>query len=133
MMSSEGVMTFAEAVSSGFANYRNFWGRAEQSEFWSWILFAAICAAVTELVDMAVFIPHPGVSPVNTLITLILLLPSLAMMVRRLHDIGQTGWWLLLVPTGIGVFILLYLASLQSVPVENKYDRLVRATAERAL
>lgn len=79
---------------------------------------------VTELVDMAVFIPHPGVSPLNTLVTLVLLLPSLAMMVRRLHDIGRSGWWLLLTPTGIGIFILLYLASLQGNPGKNEYDRL---------
>lgn len=123
-------MTFGEAVSSGFANYRNFWGRAEQSEFWLWILFAGTCAVVTELVDMAVFIPHPGVSPLNTLVTLALLLPSLAMMVRRLHDIGQSGWWLLLTPTGIGIFILLYLACLQGNPGKNKYDRFVPAAVK---
>jgi uncharacterized membrane protein YhaH (DUF805 family) len=51
------------------------------------------------------------------------------MTARRLHDIGQSGWWLLLVPTGIGIFILLYWASLESDPGENRYGRPIPATA----
>jgi uncharacterized membrane protein YhaH (DUF805 family) len=51
------------------------------------------------------------------------------MMARRLHDVGLTGWWLLLVPTGIGIFILLYFAGLEGVPGETKYDRLASAAA----
>ncbi|MGC1445978.1 MAG: DUF805 domain-containing protein, partial [Xanthobacteraceae bacterium] len=43
-------------------------------------------------VDAAVFIPHPDISPLNTLCTLVLLLPSLAVTTRRLHDIGLSGW-----------------------------------------
>ena len=115
-------MDFGRAIASGFEKYLDFSGRACRSEFWHWILFGAFCAAVTEIVDAAVFIPHPGISPLNTLCTLALLLPSLAVATRRLHDIGLSGWWLLLVPTGVGIFVLLYCAALEGTSGENKYD-----------
>jgi uncharacterized membrane protein YhaH (DUF805 family) len=123
-------MKFGEAVAAGFANYINFTGRAAAPEFWFWILFSALGAVVTEFVDAAVFIHHPGLSPLNSLFTLAVLLPSLAVTVRRLHDTDRTGWWLLLVPTGLGIFLLLHWASLEGSAGENKYDRLSPAAAE---
>jgi uncharacterized membrane protein YhaH (DUF805 family) len=123
-------MNFRQAISSGFANYVNFHGRAAAPEFWFWMLFAMLGAVTTEFVDAAVFIPYPGLSPLNTLFTLSLLLPSLAVMVRRLHDIGRSGWWLLLVPTGIGILLLLHWASREGTLGRNKYDRLAAAAAE---
>jgi uncharacterized membrane protein YhaH (DUF805 family) len=123
-------MNFRRAISSGFANYVNFYGRAAAPEFWFWILFATLGAVITEFVDAAVFIPHPGLSPLNTLFTLAVLLPSLAVMVRRLHDIGCSGWWLLLVPSGLGILLLLYWASREGISGKNKYDRLAAAAAE---
>jgi uncharacterized membrane protein YhaH (DUF805 family) len=125
-------MNFGQAVASGFAKYVNFYGRACRSEFWHWILFAALCAAMTEIVDAAVFIPHPGISPLNTLCTIILLLPSLAVTTRRLHDIGLSGWWLLLVPTGVGILVLLYCTGLEGASSENKYDLRARTAAKGA-
>jgi uncharacterized membrane protein YhaH (DUF805 family) len=116
-------MNFRQAISSGFANYVNFFGRATAPEFWFWILFCLLGAVVTETLDGAVFIPHPGLSPLNTVFTLAVLLPSLAVMVRRLHDTGRSGWWLLLVPTGVGIVFLLRWASFESVTAENRYDQ----------
>jgi uncharacterized membrane protein YhaH (DUF805 family) len=46
-------MNFRRAISSGFANYANFYGRAAAPEFWFWILFATPDAAITEFVDAA--------------------------------------------------------------------------------
>jgi uncharacterized membrane protein YhaH (DUF805 family) len=124
------AMDFRQAISSGFANYVNFFGRATAPEFWFWILFCVIGAVVTEILDAAVFIPHPGLSPFNTLFTLAVLLPSLAVMVRRLHDTGRSGWWLLLVPTGIGILVLLRWASFESLTDDNKHDQLAAQPAE---
>lgn len=123
-------MNFRQAISSGFANYVNFFGRATAPEFWFWILFCMLGAVATETVDGAVFIPHPGLSPLNTLFTLAVLLPSLAVMVRRLHDTGRTGWWLLLVPTGVGIFVLLRWASFETASDENKYAQVAAQPAE---
>ena len=95
-------MGFGQAISSGFSNYINFSGRACRSEFWFWRLFyllAAIGLGVIEGVRI-----HALVG----LLELGMFLPSLAMALRRLHDLDRRGWWyfLVLVPI-IGWIILL--------------------------
>jgi hypothetical protein len=74
------AMSFGQAIASGFSNYANFSGRASWSEFWFWVLFAALGAIVTNIIDAAIFVYHPGVSPLNSplsnLFTLVALWPS---------------------------------------------------------
>ncbi len=118
-------MSFREAISAGFANYIGFSGRAARSEYWFWVLFAAIGMLVTKMVDTALFVelsstvPSPLYSPLNSIFILVLLLPSLAVEVRRLHDSDRSGWWLLLVLTGIGIIMLLYWAGQEGTPGDN--------------
>jgi uncharacterized membrane protein YhaH (DUF805 family) len=52
-----------QAIASGFSNYSTFSGRASQSAFWFWVLFAIIGAITANIVDSAVFVYHPGISP----------------------------------------------------------------------
>ena len=118
-------MTFVQAVALGFANCVNFSGRAVRAEFWLWFLFAALGAIITNIIDAAVFVYHPGMSPLNSplsnLFTLVALLPSLAVAIRRLHDVDRTGWWMLVVPTGIGICLLLWWQAQVSTPCRNKF------------
>jgi uncharacterized membrane protein YhaH (DUF805 family) len=120
-------MGFSQAISAGFANYTVFSGRATRPEYWFWVLFAVIGMLVTKMVDTALFaelsstVPSPLHSPLNSILILVLLLPSFALQARRLHDTDRSGWWLLLVLTGIGVFLLLYWASEEGTPGENKF------------
>lgn len=100
-------MNFMEAIQSGLRNYTNFSGRAFRSEFWYWVLFTALGGIVTTLLDMAMFADNDW-SPLNSIFSLLTILPSLAVGARRLHDIGRTGWWQLLLLTLIGVFVLIY-------------------------
>jgi uncharacterized membrane protein YhaH (DUF805 family) len=99
-------MNFTQAIASGFQNYVNFSGRAARSEFWFWTLFTVLASIATALVDLAVF-SGLGMSPLNTLFSLGTFLPSLAVSVRRLHDLDRTGWWLLLLLTLIGIILLI--------------------------
>ena len=99
-------MGFGEAIQSGFRNYVGFSGRAARSEYWYWTLFVILVSVVASALDLAIF-PFHQVSPLNTIASLILLLPGIAISVRRLHDMDHTGWWLLIVLTGIGGLILL--------------------------
>jgi uncharacterized membrane protein YhaH (DUF805 family) len=99
-------MSFVEAIKSGFQNYVNFSGRAARSEYWYWILFSMLMTIGSFLIDLALF-PQLYVSPINTTVELALFLPTLAVSVRRLHDLDFSGWWLLLAFTGIGAFMLL--------------------------
>ncbi len=73
----------------------NFSDRAARSEYWFWTLFAVLVSIATSAIDYLVF-PTMDFSPLNSLASLALFLPGLAVSVRRLHDLDRTGWWLLL-------------------------------------
>lgn len=93
-------MTPIESIKSAVRNYANFNGRANRPEFWWFYLFVFIVVIVT------IWIPVVGI-----IIALALLLPSLSVTARRLHDMGQSGWWqlLYLVPFG-GIAVLVMCA-----------------------
>ena len=79
-------MNFTQAITTGFQKYVTFSGRATRSEYWYWTLFTFIASVVAILVNSTLF-PFSGLSPVNTLVSLGLFLPGLAVSVRRLHDL----------------------------------------------
>jgi hypothetical protein len=92
-------MNFVEAISSCFRNYANFSGRAVRSEYWYWFLFVAIVLIVFGAIDESLY-PGPlniGLfSYVTMAVVLALILPTLAVSVRRLHvgsgrRSGRTG------------------------------------------
>jgi uncharacterized membrane protein YhaH (DUF805 family) len=89
-------MNFAQAITSGFQNYVNFTGRAARSAYWFWVLFYFIVMVVAGVIDYSLFEVEVGTGPIGSLAGLALLLPSLAVAVRRLHDIDRSGWWVLL-------------------------------------
>ena len=89
-------MNFAQAISSAFRNYVTFAGRASRSEYWFWVLFTIIGGIVTAILDHAAFSENDFPTPINTIFNVLCLLPSLAVGARRLHDIGKSGWWLLI-------------------------------------
>lgn len=88
-------MNLMEAVASGFKNYIGFEGRACRSEYWFWALFVLIVSIVTGILDRVIFPDNPT-GLLNPLFGLAVLLPGIAVSVRRLHDINRTGWWWLL-------------------------------------
>ncbi|MGC1348198.1 MAG: DUF805 domain-containing protein [Xanthobacteraceae bacterium] len=96
-------MGFGQAISSGFSNYVNFSGRACRSEYWFWVLFVLIADVVAIAIDAAI-----GMQIVSSLFGLAVLLPGLAVTVRRLHDLDRTGWWIFLglIPL-VGAIILI--------------------------
>ena len=57
--------------------------------------------------------------------SLVTLIPSISVSVRRLHDIDKSGWWLLLCLTGIGILLIIYWACLDSDEDANRYGSLV--------
>lgn len=110
-------MSFADSVRTCLSKYVTFSGRARRSEYWWFTLFAIILYVVAAIIDAAI-----GNSIVVILVALALLLPSLAVTVRRLHDTGRSGWWILiaLVPF-VGGIILLVFECLDSQPGPNNY------------
>jgi uncharacterized membrane protein YhaH (DUF805 family) len=96
-------MNLEEAVRSVLSQYAGFTGRARRSEYWNWALAGLIVGIVAAILDQII-----GSSIVSLLVGLALLLPGLAVSVRRLHDISKSGWFLLLafIPI-VGAIILI--------------------------
>ena len=122
-------MNFGEAVASGFANYVAFSGRASRSEFWFWVLFAFSGAVLANIIDGAIFVYHPGISPLNSAFTLVALLPSISLATRRLHDVDRSGWWMLLVATVMGIIVLLYWFGQEGTTGPNRFGADPTATS----
>jgi uncharacterized membrane protein YhaH (DUF805 family) len=105
-------------------NYANFSGRAVRPEYWYWYLFVAIVLIVFGAIDQSLY-PAPlemgPFSYVATAVVLALILPSLAVSVRRLHDIDRTGWWVLIAATAIGTLVLIYWACLPGTSDRNRF------------
>lgn len=109
-------MTFSEAVKSCFSKYVQFSGRAARSEYWWWTLFSILVQIVLQVgVTAIAFAAGPGnealiivFSGLMVLVLLALILPSISVLVRRLHDVDRSGWWywIILVPI-VGVILLL--------------------------
>ncbi len=83
-------MDIKEAVSSGLSNYTNFSGRATRPEFWLFILFLFLVNVFSSILDGIL-----GTNFISNLSSLALLVPSLSVSVRRMHDVGKSGWFLL--------------------------------------
>jgi uncharacterized membrane protein YhaH (DUF805 family) len=97
-------VSFTEAVRDALSKYVTFIGRSSRSAYWWFYLFNLIAVIVAYVIDVAL-----GTSGIfYGLTALALLLPNLAVSVRRLHDTGRSGWWLLiaLIPL-IGAIVLL--------------------------
>jgi uncharacterized membrane protein YhaH (DUF805 family) len=95
--------------------YVEFSGRAARQEFWMFTLISFLISIGLGIVDSML-----GTSVLGGLYSLAVLLPSLGVAVRRLHDTGKSGWWLLIALTGIGVIVLIVFYCMDSTP-DNEY------------
>jgi uncharacterized membrane protein YhaH (DUF805 family) len=110
-------MSFMEAVKAVLTNYVGFSGRARRSEYWWYMLFYVIVVIVASVIGGMINFPLLAV-----LVELALLLPNLAVAIRRLHDTGRSGWWLLigLIPL-VGAIVLIVFCVQDSQPGQNKH------------
>ena len=99
--------------------YAEFDGRAHRTEYWMFVLFNVLISIGLGLVGG--LIGH-GLQFLSSLYALAVLVPGIAVAIRRLHDIGKSGWWLLVafVPL-IGAIILLVYFVQDSQPENNQY------------
>lgn len=100
--------------------YAVFSGRARRKEYWMYALFVGIIYVVLAVI-VAVSKSSAGIAILG-IFYLAILLPSLAVGVRRLHDIGKSGWWLLfgIVPIVGGITLLIF-SCMDSQPGANQY------------
>ena len=110
------AVSFSDAISLAFKNYVNFKGRSTRAEYWWFFLFTFTLSIVTQIIDS-----FSSLGVTNSISSLIVLLPSLAVGVRRLHDIGKSGWWLLLWFAVIVGWVILLVWSVRKSDGPNKY------------
>lgn len=94
-------------------HYVDFAGRVGRQEYWMFVLFSILIQIALDIV---------GLDMISMLVSLGLLLPSLALGSRRLHDIGKSGWWLLLgfIPIIGWIILIVWLATKTDVAA-NQY------------
>ncbi len=114
-------MTFQESVQSVLTNYAKFDGRARRSEYWWFVLFNVIVSIVAGILDQ-ILIAIIGFGFIGIIASLALLIPGLAVAIRRLHDTDRSGWWLLiiLVPV-LGFLAMIYFTVLEGTKGENRF------------
>jgi uncharacterized membrane protein YhaH (DUF805 family) len=104
--------------------YAEFSGRSRRMEYWYFVLFNLIVFIILELIDalLGTFNVVQGVGLLSGIYGLAVLIPTLAVTVRRLHDIDRTGWWIFinLIPL-IGSIVLLVFALTPGTPGSNRF------------
>ncbi len=127
--------------------YAQFTGRATRSEFWYFMLFSMIVSIILSILDSvlgtgytyeisevvlettsvaaASATTEQTIGYMSTLYSFAILIPTIAVSIRRLHDSGKSGWWLLIgiipIVNFIGIFVLIYFYIKDSQPDENSY------------
>jgi len=104
-------------------NYLNFTGRARRAEFWWYFLANLIISVVLNIIDAVIGLGlGGGIGVLGLIYALAVLIPGLAVGVRRLHDTDKSGWWLLLalIPI-VGIIVLIVFWATDGLPGPNKY------------
>jgi uncharacterized membrane protein YhaH (DUF805 family) len=116
-------------------NYANFKGRARRKAYWMFVLFNLIALVVLSFIESAIGLSSQnGYGILTGLYTLAIILPLIALAVRRLHDTGRSGWWILigLVPL-IGPIVLIVFYVTDSQPGSNEYGPNPKESAPLAI
>lgn len=100
-----------------FKKYAVFSGRSRRKEYWFFVLFNILASFSLGIVDAVM-----GMGLLSGVYALVVLIPGIAVSIRRLHDTGRSGWWLLiaLVPV-LGALALLFFMAQDSEPGPNQY------------
>jgi uncharacterized membrane protein YhaH (DUF805 family) len=105
-------------------NYAIFEGRSRRREYWTFVICNSIAIAALTVVDRVIgtWHAHAQVGLLSGVFALAMIVPSIAVGVRRLHDTGRRGWWFLvvLVPL-VGWITMIVFACQDSQPGANRY------------
>jgi uncharacterized membrane protein YhaH (DUF805 family) len=104
--------------------YAVFNGRSRRKEYWFFFLFNIIISLVLGFIDGIVGTSSGGIGLLGGLYVLAVLIPGIGVAVRRLHDTGRSGWWLLIafVPI-VGAIVLIVFMVQDGTPGENAYGK----------
>ncbi|GAA4418477.1 DUF805 domain-containing protein [Nibrella viscosa] len=109
------------AYINALRNFADFRGRTRRSEYWFFVLFNILFIVLLIGIDVIIIGSGNGFGVLTSIYVLATLIPSTAVAVRRLHDSGRSGWWLLLTLIPLGGLVLLIFYVQDSVPGVNKW------------
>ncbi|MDA0247102.1 MAG: DUF805 domain-containing protein [Actinobacteria bacterium] len=130
-------MNFTAAIRSFWSRFADFKGRSRRSEYWYVQVFLVVTNLAVAGIDLALmdgdvdrFIANGGGGIVGLIWIFATIVPALAVLIRRLHDAGKTGWWALVgfIPL-VGAIVLLVFTVTDSSPGENKYGTSRKASS----
>lgn len=119
---SSNAMGFTDAIKICISKFIDFDGRASRTEYWYWTLFTTLLYCAATFIDTTVIYSDIGVTDLS--VTIMAFLPSMAVSIRRLHDINKSGWWMLINLTVIGILFVMYLFCQKSSAGKNNYGEL---------
>ncbi len=115
-------MNFQTSIKTCFNKFAVFSGRASRSEFWFFVLFGFLGGIITIIIDVMILgYPYEENGPINLIFSVALIIPSISVAARRLHDINKSGWWQLLWITIIGGILLIIWHATEGENKKNKF------------
>ena len=117
------MMSFMSAMKSGFKNSFSLSGRASRSEYWFWVLGGVVFQLTMFIGSLVFIVMEIPILPGLMMIAPLLLVPgSITLVIRRLHDLGMSGWmWLVALVPILGTIYLIYLFVQEGDMGENAY------------
>ena len=120
-------MDFQTSIKTCFNKFAVFSGRASRSEFWFFVLFGFLGGIITIIIDVMILgYPYEENGPINLIFSVALIIPSIAVAARRLHDINKSGWWQLLWITIIGGILLIIWHATQGESKKNRFGPAIK-------
>lgn len=112
---------FLDSISAAFGKYVDIGGRAARREYWFFMLFLLLANIATLVLDLGIW-RSVDFTPFNALFAFLTVVPSFTAAIRRLHDTGRSGWWLLilLVPL-VGAVLFIYWLCQRGDQATNTY------------
>ena len=115
-------MNFQTSIKTCFNKFAVFSGRASRSEFWFFVLFGFLGGIIAIIIDVMILgYPYEENGPINLIFSVAIIIPSIAVAARRLHDINKSGWWQLLWITIIGGILLIIWHATEGENKKNKF------------
>ena len=115
-------MNFQTSIKTCFNKFAVFSGRASRSEFWFFVLFGLLGGIIAIIIDVMILgYPYEENGPINLIFSVAIIIPSIAVAARRLHDINKSGWWQLLWITIIGGILLIIWHATEGENKKNKF------------
>ena len=115
-------MDFQTSIKTCFNKYADFSGRALRSELWWFVLFGFLGGIITTIIDIMILgYSAESYGPLNLIFSVALILPSISVTARRLHDINKSGWWQLIELTIIGILLIIIWCATEGEKKKNIY------------